>query len=304
MATGERPPRDRGGGREGRRRHVTSGDARPRGRSSVTWLGPRPRRPAARSEPPARGAGERRRRAGRGARSASRPRRPGDPSPGVAGPQRGGAAAAFGLPRFLPARRTCDGGRAGAAAREGMKGAAAPPICAPRCRGGWRGDGRAELAAPRPGAPGLAPLLGPVRAVDKEVPWQRLPWLLPGRPRVSSGPSRGRVTSLPEREGRASGDGRAGCSGACPSRRARDERHCCRFSILLTDPCHAAGRCSARSRSWQRPCAAAGQTGPLAQYSMILLLPAGSGSPAAERPALICQSLPASPYPPWPSQDY
>lgn len=49
MATGERPSRDRGGGREGRRHHVTAEDARRRSLSSVTWCGPHPRRPAARS---------------------------------------------------------------------------------------------------------------------------------------------------------------------------------------------------------------------------------------------------------------
>ncbi|XP_053801997.1 general transcription factor IIH subunit 1 isoform X1 [Vidua chalybeata] len=52
MATGKRPPRDRGGGREGRRRRVTAGGTLLQGRSPVTWCGPHPRRPVPVTCPP------------------------------------------------------------------------------------------------------------------------------------------------------------------------------------------------------------------------------------------------------------
>lgn len=221
MATGERPPRDRGGGREGRRRHVTAGGARRGSRSPVTWRGPRPRRPAARSghvpAPPApwprrrprpdpRSAarsrsssrrnrhGKSRRRGARGNGGAGRVPGPDPPHgsaapairpSGAAEPRRGGAAAAFGLPRFLPARRTREGGRAGAAVRERPKGEAASLMCAPRGPGGRWQRGRGLRAAPgawpaaggrqRAAAAAPSPLLVPRRGragVPGPVPWR------------------------------------------------------------------------------------------------------------------------------------
>ncbi|CAN8214712.1 unnamed protein product, partial [Coccothraustes coccothraustes] len=294
MATGERPPRDRGGGREGRRLHVTAGDARLRSLSPVTWCWPHPRRPAARSEPPARGAGERRCRSGRGARSASRPRCPSDPSPGAAGPRRDGAAAAFGLPRFLPARRTCDGSWAGAAVREGTKGTAAPPICAPR--------GRGETAALRRRHRCRGTGLGPARAADKGVPWQRLPRLLPGRPRRNRAGVLGPVSwqgDIPPGAWVMRIRGRPGwpLRTVHAPRRARDKRHCCHSSIPLTDPCRPAGRCSARSRSWQRPCAAAGQTGPLAQIFRDSAVACGERKPSNRKACIDLSELACQPVP-------
>lgn len=168
-----------------------------------------------------------------------------------------------------------------------MKGAAAPPICAARGRGGWRGGGSAAPAAPRPRGHRASPRL---RAADKEGPWQRLP----RRHRaVSSGPS-----------GQADIPPGAGLMGpgwplrtVHPPRRARDKRPCCPLPMPLTEPCQPSGRCCARCRSWQRPCAAAGQPGPLAQIFQDSALACGERKPSGSKACidlseLACQPLP------------
>ncbi|XP_033370921.1 general transcription factor IIH subunit 1 isoform X2 [Parus major] len=83
-----------------------------------------------------------------------------------------------------------------------------------------------------------------------------------------------------------------------PPRRAQDKRQCCHLSIPLTDPCHPSGCCSARSRTWQRLCAAAGQTGPLAQIFHDSAVACGERKPSSSSKACIdlselaCQPVP------------
>lgn len=80
-------------------------------------------------------------------------------------------------------------------------------------------------------------------------------------------------------------------------RRARDKRHCCHLSIPLTDRCHSSECCSARSRSWQRPCAAAGQIGLLAQIFHDCAAACGERKPSSSKACIDLLELACQPVP-------
>lgn len=159
--------------------------------------------------------------------------------------------------------------------REGTKGAVAPPICAPRGRGGWQRCAGGTAAGGTGLRRGAWPGCG---RQTKRCPGSVFPaccrgdrW--PGRTHRDNAGALGPVSSqadIPPGAWVMRIGGRPGwplrtvdppppCPGQAallPSQPSCDP---------LTDLCHPSGCCFARCRTWQRPCTAAGQAGPLAQ---------------------------------------